>query len=340
MDRRWTPRIIVLSGLVLAILCDAFVAHVLSVNYWETYRAADAANGDLARALEEYMLRNMQGIDLLLGTTIDDLEENPSLLTAGNPVLINELKHRVTPYPAANAIVVLDADGNVLGDSLGNGAPGRELNFADRTYFKAQRDDPGRGLFIDVPVASRVRPERRFIGVSRAFLTPDRRFGGVVFVPLDYNSLRHFFLSLNVGQRGTVTLYRDDGTLLLRTPNADAFAGRDVRSFLLFTALSPASAKRKLHRQRIHGRDITQRQLPAGRRHAAGGDGRTRPGRVSGRMEEQCAVVQPDCRRAQSADRGIWPGSGAAMAPARRIRNRRCGTASSSISSSPKTSRP
>ena len=112
MSRRWTPRIIVLSGLVLAILCDAFVAHMLSVNYWETYRATEAANGDLARALEEYMLRNMQGVDVLLSTTIDDLARNPSLLTAGNPALINELKRRVAPYPIANAIVVLDADGN------------------------------------------------------------------------------------------------------------------------------------------------------------------------------------------------------------------------------------
>ena len=120
MDRRWTPRIIVLSGLVLAILCDAFVAHMLSVNYWETYRATEAANGDLARALEEYMLRNMQGVDLLLGTTIDALEQKPSLLSAGNPALINELKRRVAPYPAAKSIVVLDADGNMLGDTLGN----------------------------------------------------------------------------------------------------------------------------------------------------------------------------------------------------------------------------
>ena len=84
MGRRWTPRIIILSGLVLAILCDAFVAHMLSVNYWETYRSTEAANGDLASALEQYMLRNFQGIDLLLGTTIDDLERNPSLLTDGN----------------------------------------------------------------------------------------------------------------------------------------------------------------------------------------------------------------------------------------------------------------
>jgi PAS domain S-box-containing protein len=235
MGGRWTPRIIILSGLVLAILCDAFVAHMLSVNYWETYRATEAANGDLARALEEYMLRNMQGVDLLLGTTIDALEQNPSLLSAGNPALINELKRRVVPYPAAKSIVVLDADGNMLGDTLGNQALGKPANFADRAYYKVQRDAPGRGLFIDVPLISRVPPQGRFIAVSRALLAADRRFGGVVFVALDYNILRQFFLSLVVGQHGTVTLYRDDGKILLRAPNADQFAGLDVSGNLLFT---------------------------------------------------------------------------------------------------------
>jgi hypothetical protein len=36
-----------------------------------------------------------------------------------------------------------------------------------------------------------------------------------------------------------VTLYRDDGKILLRAPNADEFAGRDVRSNLLFTRYLP-----------------------------------------------------------------------------------------------------
>ncbi|MBV9560511.1 MAG: PAS domain-containing protein [Bradyrhizobium sp.] len=239
MDRRWTPHIIVLSGLVLAILCDAFVAHVLSVNYRETFRATEAANGDLARALEEYMLRNMQGVDLLLGTTIDALEQKPSLLSAGNPALINELKHRVAPYPAAKSIVVLDADGKMLGDALGNDASGKPISFADRAYFKVHRDDPGHGLFIDVPLISRVPPQGRFIPVSRALLAADGRFDGVVMVALDYNVLRQFFLSLDVGRRGTVTLYRDDGRILLRAPNADEFAGRSVSSNLLFTVYLP-----------------------------------------------------------------------------------------------------
>ncbi|MGJ4946789.1 ATP-binding protein [Bradyrhizobium sp. HKCCYLS20291] len=241
IDRRWTPRIIVLSGLVLAILCDAFVAHMLSVNYWETYRSTEAANGDLARALEEYMLRNIQAVDVLLSTTIDNLAKNPSLQTPGNPALIEDLKQRAAPYPVANAIVVLDAEGKLLADIFGNGGPGREQNFADRTYYQAQRDDPHRGLFIDVPVESRVR-KTIVIAVSRAFFTRDGRFGGVVFVPIDYNNLRKFFLSLNVGERGSVTLYRDDGTILLRTPHADALAGRNVRTNHLFTHYLPQAA--------------------------------------------------------------------------------------------------
>src|ERR1700751_132540 len=261
MDRRCTPRIIVLSGLVLAILCDAFVAHMLSVNYRETYRATEAANGDLARALEEYMLRNMQGVDLLLGTTIEALEQKPSLLSAGNPALINELKRRVAPYPTAKSIVVLDADGNMLGDTLGNEASGRPANFADRAYYKVQRDDPGRGLFIDLPLTSRVPPKGRFIAVRRAFLAADRRLGGLVFVALDYNILRQFFLSLDVGQRGTVTLYRDDGKILLRAPNADDFAGRDVRSNLLFTRYLPQAPSGSFKGSGIT--DVAEHQLSA-----------------------------------------------------------------------------
>src|SRR5258708_32353923 len=117
----------------------------------------------------------MQGVELLLGTTIDGVEQKPSLLSAGNPGVINELKRRVAPYPAAKSIVVLDADGNMLGDTLGNEASGRPANFADRAYYKVQRDDPGRGLFIAVPLISRVPPQGRFIAVSRAFLPCDRR---------------------------------------------------------------------------------------------------------------------------------------------------------------------
>src|SRR5207237_4661254 len=66
-------------------------------------------------------------VDVLLSGTINNLAKNPALLTAGNPALIDELKQRVAPYPIANAIVVLDADGKLLGDSLGNRSEERRV---------------------------------------------------------------------------------------------------------------------------------------------------------------------------------------------------------------------
>jgi PAS domain S-box-containing protein len=233
-SKRWTRHLIILSGLVLAMLCDAFVAQVLYANYHEAYRAADVADADLARALEEYTLRNMQGVDLLLRTAIDDFRNDPSLLSAGNPALIDELKRRVAPYPAVAAIVVLDAAGNLLADSRGNGVPGREFNFADRSYYQVQRDNPDRGLFIDVPVRARTGAGRLFIAVSRALRAADGRFAGIVFSALDYEGLRQFVLSLNVGIHGAVTLFRDDGRLLLREPIGEELAGQDFSEIPLF----------------------------------------------------------------------------------------------------------
>lgn len=234
-SKRWTRHLIVASGIILAILCDAFVAQVLYANYHEAYRAADTADADLARALEEYTLRNMQGVDLLLRTAIDDFKNDPSLLSAGNPALIDELKRRVAPYPAVAAIVVLDAAGNLLADSVGNGVPGRKFNFADRAYYQVQREDPDRGLFVDVPVPARADAGRLFIAVSRALRTSEGRFNGVIFSALNYGSLRQFFLSLNVGSHGAVTLFRDDGRLLLREPTGEELAGRDFSSIPLFS---------------------------------------------------------------------------------------------------------
>jgi PAS domain S-box-containing protein len=233
-SHRYIRYAIVLGGLALALMCDAFVTQVLYVNYHETYEAADTANADLARALEEYILRNMEGIDLLLRTTIDDLKDNPSLLSAGNPALIEALKRRVAPYPTASTVVVLDAAGNLVGDNRGTSDPGRALSFADRAYFHVQRDNPDRGLYIDGPLVARAGAGRRILVVSRAFRAPDGRFAGIVFAALDYEALRQFFLSLKVGSRGAVTMYRDDGTLLLREPGGE-LVGQNLSSIALFS---------------------------------------------------------------------------------------------------------
>jgi PAS domain S-box-containing protein len=232
---RLTRRAILLSGLVMALMSDAFVAWMLRTNYDETYRAADTANADLVRALEEFTLRHMEAVDLLLRSISDDLA-NPTtaLMARGNPQLIDLLRRRVAPYRAVLGTVVIDAAGNLVADSMGNGVPGREFSFSDRAYYLAQRDDPDRGLFIDAPVAARVDPARRFIAVSRALKGPDGAFAGVVLAAVSYDLLRDFFRSLDIGGQGGVTLFRDDGLVLAREPTGGEAVGQNLSWLPLF----------------------------------------------------------------------------------------------------------
>jgi PAS domain S-box-containing protein len=226
---RLTRRAILLSGLLMALMSDAFVAWMLRTNYDEAYRAADTASADLVRALEEFTLRHMEAVDLLLRSISDDLA-NPTtaLMVRGNPQLIDLLRRRGAPYRAVLGTVVIDAAGNLVADSAGNGVPGREFNFSDRDYFRAQRDNPDRGLFIDAPVAARVDPSRRFIAVSRALKGPDGAFAGVVLAAVNYDLMRDFFRSLDVGGHGGVTLFRDDGLVLAREPTGGETVGQNL----------------------------------------------------------------------------------------------------------------
>jgi len=263
---RWPSRLIVISGIALALLCDAFVGLVLYSNYEETHRAAERADADLVRVLDEYTQRTVQALQLSLRVTADQLASNPAYLSPGNPDLIAALRRTISIYPAVQALVVLDADGNLISDSLGNGVPGRQFNFSDRLYYQVHRNNPYSGLFIDVPRRARANANQYFIAVSLALRGPDERFDGVVFAALDYEQIRQFFVSLDVGRNGAVNLLRDDGALMVRVPTGEDFIGRSFDQSLLFLRYLPqASAGSYLGSNLIGGdgdlRRVTYRKI-------------------------------------------------------------------------------
>jgi len=233
--RRWPARLILICGIALALLCDAFVGTVLYSNYRETHRAVQRADADLVRVLDEYTQRTIQAIDLSLRVTANQIAADPALMTPGNPALIAALKRTISMYSAVQALVVLDADGNLVADSLGNGVPGRQFNFADRVYYQMHRDRAVSDLFVDIPRHARANANKYFISVSRAMRGPDGKLEGVLFAALDYEQISQFFLSLDLSQNGAVTLFRGDGTLLVRVPAGEDFIGRHYDASPLFT---------------------------------------------------------------------------------------------------------
>jgi signal transduction histidine kinase/ActR/RegA family two-component response regulator len=83
---------------------------------------------------------------------------------------------------------------------------------SDRSYFVAQRERPGAGLYISEPMVSRVTGTPTFV-LSRSL--PGPGFHGIVGAAVDVGYFRKFYRALDLGSRSTVELVRDDGLVLV-----------------------------------------------------------------------------------------------------------------------------
>ena len=238
---RWPSLAIAVASALIVLLCDAFVVYVVWSNHRQAVRAAESETADLARVLEEFVLRTTQGLDLLLSTTKSTIEADPTLRAPGDPRLIAFLQQQRRLYASVGGLAVLDARGNLIGGSQGPNSPGRAFNFADRPYFQIHRANPRNGLSVDAPRASRSTGER-IIVFSRALQTSRGAFDGVVLAALTVRSLHEFFAAVNVGHTGSISLFRDDGLLLARTPDDPAIVGTSMARVPLFTTHLPQAA--------------------------------------------------------------------------------------------------
>jgi PAS domain S-box-containing protein len=237
--QRWPGPLIVACGVGLALLCDAFVGYVLYANYRETVRSVETADANLVRTLEQYVQRAFQGIDLLLGTTIDDLAAGRVSLEPGSAELADYLARRAAYYPLIRSLTVLDAEGRLVANNLNLGGPAWRDRYADRPVFRALRANPDRGLFIAPPGPSITAAGIVSIPVGRARRDADGRFAGTIVATVDYPSLRRFFLSIDVGEDGGVTLFRDDGLVLVRVPTGEDSVGQTRSGIALFSRELP-----------------------------------------------------------------------------------------------------
>ena len=112
-------------------------------------------------------------------------------------------------------MIITDANGDALYMS-GDGA--MRPNLADRSYFRALRDDPrAASVFSEVIIARTT--SRPAVAFARPLRDAQGVFRGMVGVLLELEHFQKLFRTLDVGAKGSVALYRsDDFTLVLRWP--------------------------------------------------------------------------------------------------------------------------
>ena len=140
-----------------------------------------------------------------------EVQAGRAALEAGLAALVREL-------PDVQSIAVWDREGRPLALSDSQGVPAG-MSAAQREYFKVQREGVPGGLYMSSPIESQVRPGQRRIVLSQRRSGAQGEFDGVYAIALRAEAFGDFYRDLLRSERsGTVSLFREDGTIVVREP--------------------------------------------------------------------------------------------------------------------------
>ena len=236
------PNVVIVISLVLA-------GAILAIAIWVLAQMRDDA---LRRAQDSAL-----NVSLLVERDVSrNLETLRSVAACGHRRAANSLAWWTLP-PAIRQMVlfdgaasakdmgsmlVLDQAGNVIFDS--QSATPRQINLADRDYFRVHRNSPDVGLYVSRPLHVEVRPAPDMsIALSRRLSHPDGSFAGVVVGTLRLTYFRRLFAGMNLGNSWL------DGADAERRHDADA-----------------ASVRPENHRHQSDRHAPTTRASPSGQR--------------------------------------------------------------------------
>ena len=220
--------------LVAALLLGLISLVLIGIDGWwaVSRRTAqlDRAGHDAAR-LADWAAQQSDGIvdvanDVLLGT-VERLQANGLSPAAVQQIGVS-LAGRVAAFPRLYEIVVADENAVRLVSSRDDPLSGPDRQLAAVTALHRAHADPG--VSIGVVQQSR-RDGRSVMPISRRFDYPDGRFAGVVEALIDLNDFRSVFRRLASGPHGSVSLRREDGTLLVNEPLAADGSGAASPAF-------------------------------------------------------------------------------------------------------------
>jgi signal transduction histidine kinase len=147
------------------------------------------------------------------------------------------LKDRTEGMPQVDVATLVGADGAVINFTRGNPPPA--ITLGDRDYFLAHRADPNLGPFISLPVRNKGNGKWVFY-ISRRLENPSGQFLGLVLVGMSVDVFTDFYqrFGSNLGEGASISLLRNDFTLLTRWPRVEDQIGKRILSGTTYTIVA------------------------------------------------------------------------------------------------------
>jgi diguanylate cyclase (GGDEF)-like protein len=167
---------------------------------------------NLATSIDADIGRNIELYDLSLRAVAANMLL-PEIEQVGKPIRQLILFDHMVTAKHFGAVQVFDADGHLKVDSASLDPQPEDRGEED--YFTVHRERPDIGLYISRPTLHR---GSYAIVLSRRIQAPDGHFLGVAVGSIRFSYFHELFGRLNLGADDSITVFRRDGTVIMRTP--------------------------------------------------------------------------------------------------------------------------
>ncbi|WP_198598313.1 hybrid sensor histidine kinase/response regulator [Mangrovicella endophytica] len=225
------PIAVVVSIGAFVVVAIVAAAIAVAVNRY-TIELANAAREirTLDLLLAQETARSLQSVELVLDNVVDQIK-NDGISTPeafverqGTLAMNTFLRSRLAGVPQLDAITMISASGKLINFSRSWPVP--DVDLTDRDYYRYLRDHATDKPFLSEPVVNRGSGTWTIYLVRRVS-APDGRFVGLVLGAIALEHYQSFYASLELQPGNVISLWRDDGTLLARHP--EAFVGQRVQ---------------------------------------------------------------------------------------------------------------
>ncbi len=212
--------ILAIGGVIIALIIIgvALVIHELRSRDLNDERRA---LGALDLLLVEESERALQSVDLVIVNVAeklaaDNLETPEQFARIESDKLTHDmLLSRIIGIPQLNVVSLVGADGRIVNYSRSYPPPA--FHVEDRDYFQFLKSEPSERVFISKPVQGRANNDWT-IYLARRVTSSSGKFLGLVIGGIDITYFENLYKTLHLGNGGSVSLWRSDGTLLANYP--------------------------------------------------------------------------------------------------------------------------
>ncbi len=222
---RLSAKLLILSSVVTVIGFSAICASVMFDMRRGEEELARQTLENLASGIDADIGRNVELYDLSLRAVASNMVM-PEINQVTKPIRQLILFDHAATAKHFGGIQVFNAEGRLSIDASTLDPVPEDRS--DEEYFKVHRDRPDAGLFVSRPM---LHHGAYAIVLSRRITGDDGRFLGVVAGSIRFSYFHDLFGRLNLGPNDTITVFRRDGTVIMRTPFDLDVIGKNLGHF-------------------------------------------------------------------------------------------------------------